>query len=128
MSGAESPAQVGKREFVRALSVDENDNGGGDVFAAQASGAAGAKEENLQDFRYLRYVPEEQEEGWWDPGAEHLRVRDSNYLDDKKKVNSESAVFDCVEIETYQVPKKIRKVSVCPWLLVGVYWCRDRRL
>ena len=103
-----SPAEVGKREFVRALSVDEND-GGADVLGGGGAAAAATSAPTV-DLTYQRFQPDVEPVGWWEPEATHLAVRDVKYLDDKKKCQSAPSVFECVEVECFQVSKAQRKV------------------
>ena len=98
-----SPAgEVGKREFVRALSVDENDN---DIAGARAAAVEQQQPESppQMDLRFQTFDPEVHPAGWWEPEATHLSVRDENYLNDRKKRKSAPAVFECVEVECYHL-------------------------
>lgn len=97
-------AEIGKREFVRALSVDEAESGEG-------SASAVAPTKPMPDLQYPTLNTEVHPSGWFEPEATHLSVRDVNYLKDKKKVKSLPSVFDCVCCEMYQVHKPLRKVA-----------------
>lgn len=115
MSSSEpvAAAEIGKREFVRALSVDEAE-GGAEAVGVKTSdvgSSAASPATPMPDLQFIPISSEEKPSGWWEPPATHLSVRDVKYLKDNKKTKSLPAVFDCVACEMYQVRKPLRKVT-----------------